>query len=293
MEAQVTAIIPTFRRTAQLLATLERILACDPKPSALLVHVDAGDEDTAPAVRARFAEQVGILESKSPIGPGGGRQRLIGEVRTLLFASFDDDSWPVDSDYFARGEKLMAKEPQTAVLTGVTTLTGESPPPSRNECRPAACFEGCGHFGRAVAFGKVSGYVPLRHAYGMEEADVALQLMDAGWQINRHDSLRVWHDTALTHHASAEINAAQIANTALKVFLRYPASWWPRGILQVINRIKYTLVVGRWRGAARGISSIPVHCWKYRRYRAKVMAETLAQAAALGQADRRKNIHPC
>lgn len=121
----------------------------------------------------------------------------------------------------------------------------------------------------------------MRHAYGMEEADVALQLLDRVWEILNVPDLWVYHDTGMEHHASAPVNAAQITNTALLAFLRYPINLRPFGILQTINRVKYAISVGRFRGIAKGLRDIPFACWKYRSARKSVKAETIQLARKL------------
>lgn len=286
MAEPITVMIPTWRRAARLLDTLEKIRACRPEPAATWIHVDAGDSETESAVKSRYGKAVGVVSSPVTVGPGGGRQRLLQEVQTPFFASFDDDSWPLDGDFFGRAVALMKARPPTAVLAAHVSMPGQPDPEASEEEIPVSCYEGCGHVGRTEAFQGVGGYVPLRYGYGMEEADVALQLMDKGWDLKKNGKLRVRHDSYLEHHADAGLNAAQIANTALRAFLRYPASWWPRGILQVANRVRYALSVGRWRGTAAGIASIPGHCWKYRQYRAPVTAATLTKAVALGSGRR-------
>jgi GT2 family glycosyltransferase len=152
---------------------------------------------------------------------------------------------------------------------------------------PAACSIACYQNGACVirreAFLATRGHLPLRHAYGMEEADVALQLLDAGWEILSTPALRVYHDTGLEHHASEAVNAAHIRNTALLAYLRYPVRYWPLGMLQVLNRARYAARMGRWRGIAKGFGQIPVALWKYRRERKPVRAATIALSRRLAR----------
>ena len=83
---------------------------------------------------------------------------------------------------------------------------------------------------RRDAFLQTAGYLPLRYAYGMEEVDLALQLLDRGWKIMAASELRVFHDTEMKHHSSPSVNAAQISNVGLLVFLRYPIRYWPLAV---------------------------------------------------------------
>jgi hypothetical protein len=88
----------------------------------------------------------------------------------------------------------------------------------------------------------------------------------------------------MQHHASQAVNAAQITNTALLAFLRYPIRLWPLGILQTLNRVKYAISVRRFRGILKGLWDIPFVCWKYRAARKPVKVETVKMARKLRSA---------
>jgi len=275
MNAPISVLIPTWRRVEQLCQVLGKILNTVPSPREILVHIDAGDSETAKCLIERFSDKVILIQSDVTQGPGGGRNRLLAAASQPYYASFDDDSWPLDKDYFAVACELLNQHENVGIITSVVCARGEVLPSRRPIIQLSSSFEGGGHIGRVSAFGEISGYVPLRYAYGLEEADVVLQLYDQHWQILRSGMLRVFHDTDLTHHAGAPINAAQIRNTGLKVFLRYPLTWWPVGMMQVINRVYYSLRNRRVTGVVSGIFSIPKICWTYRKYRKVVSSNTL------------------
>jgi GT2 family glycosyltransferase len=134
---------------------------------------------------------------------------------------------------------------------------------------------------RRSAFLQSLGYLPLEQAYGMEEADLALQLLDQGHSILRCPQLRVFHDTTPHRHADPATNAAHIRNTALLAFLRYPLSYWPLGIAQTARRVVYSLKCGRYRGIISGLASIPQTCWKSRHLRKPVHGNTVRLSRSL------------
>jgi GT2 family glycosyltransferase len=177
--------------------------------------------------------------------------------------------------------QVISENPNAGVLAFPINVRGQKPEHWPSTIQKASCFENCGCAIRREAFLQTRGFLPLRHAYGMEEADVALQLLDKGWEILNVPDLWVYHDTGMEHHASPQVNAAQITNTALLAFLRYPVSYWPLGILQVLNRVKYAISVGRYRGILKGLWDIPGACWKYRNERQPVRRETITLARAL------------
>lgn len=277
-------IIPTYRRDRQLAAALQWLFACNPAPAEVLIHVDAGDEETPKLLANKFPEKLHWVCASSTRGPGGGRNVLIEMAKTPWVVSFDDDSWPESPDFFDRLEKVIDANPKAAVLAFPIQVRGQKPSHWPAEIQPASCFENCGCAIRREAFLQTDGFLPLRHAYGMEEADVSLQLLDKGWQILNVPDLLVYHDTGMEHHASAPVNAAQITNTALLAFLRYPVKLWPLGILQTLNRVKYAIYMRRFRGIMKGIWDIPFACWKYRAARKPVKSETIHLARKLRSA---------
>ena len=276
-----SVIIPTYRRNNQLAVALHRLFDCNPAPAEVLVHVDAGDEETPKLLAGHLAGKVKWICASSTRGPGGGRNILMEMANTPWVVSFDDDSWPENPDFFERLGKMIAVSPKAGVLAFPINVRGQKPAQWPAEIQQASCFENCGCAIRREAFLQTDGFLPLRHAYGMEEADVSLQLLEKGWQILNVPDLWVYHDTGMEHHASAPVNAAQITNTALLAFLRYPITLWPLGILQTINRVKYAISVGRFRGILKGLLDIPFACWKYRSSRKPVKAETVPLARKL------------
>ena len=89
----------------QTLVTLEKYMTCCPRPDEIIVHVDFGGDDCRAAVVHAFPE-IRLLSSNTPVGPGGARNKLIAAARNEIVASFDDDSCPIDVDYFARLRQL-------------------------------------------------------------------------------------------------------------------------------------------------------------------------------------------
>ena len=280
----LSIVIPTFARPQKLAECLGRILAVKPETITLLIHVDAGDKETPKFLAGHFSGKVHWICASSRRGPGGGRKFLMEMAKTQWVVTFDDDSWPESLDFLKRLENVIAANPKAGVLAFPINVRGQKPSYWSPEIQQASCFENCGCAIRREAFLQTDGFLPLRHAYGMEEADVSLQLLDKGWQILNVPDLWVYHDTGMEHHASPQVNAAQITNTALLAFLRYPIRLWPLGILQTINRVKYAISVGRFQGILKGLLDIPFACWKYRAARKPVKAETIQLARKLRSA---------
>ena len=283
----ISVVIPTYRRLDELGTTLEQIKSCDPLPDEIIIHADSNDFDTLEYLMQKYPE-VRCIVSESQQGPGGGRNKLIELARNEYIASFDDDSWPVDPCFFQCAFELLEHNVRVAAVAcliietdGKTNLGDILPltPVTMDASKIASTvgFVGCGAILRKSAFMETTGYLPLKYAYGMEEVDVSLQLINNSWSILSASNLRVVHccDRS-SRHSDPFINSAQIRNTALLAFLRYPISYFPYGILQVVNRVVYCIRKLRLRGLLSGILSIPIACWRYRHERLPVSGETVS-----------------
>ena len=271
----VTAIVTAYRRIEQTLVTLARLRACRPPPDEILVHVDGGEEACAEALR-RAHPDLRVIVSRENIGPGGGRNKLVAAAAHELVASFDDDSYPLDEDYFARLAAIFRARPDAAVVGSQVFERGAEAGEARPVLWPAVNFLGAGATYRREAFLASGGYVPLPIAYGMEEVDLCIRLADRGERIYQSSWLRVYHDTDLAHHGDAGVTAGSIRNLALLAYLRYPARFWPYGALQLGRRLAWLVTAGRLRGIATGLAGIPAHLWRHRALRSPVRAATLA-----------------
>ena len=68
----ISIVIPTWRRPSSLVRTLGEILACQPGPAEVLVHVDAGDAETQSAIEPRFGHTVRWLQCETTKVPAAG-----------------------------------------------------------------------------------------------------------------------------------------------------------------------------------------------------------------------------
>lgn len=283
LTSEIAAIVTAHERVEQTLATLGVIQNCEPRPAEILVHVDANQQRCAEAIRAAFPE-VRVLLSGERIGPGGGRNRLISAARCALVASFDDDSYPIDSDYFARATELFQKHTDASVICAALYHRGETIALDARDAQWTADFCGGACVYRRSVFLDADGYVPLPIAYGMEEVDLALRLHARGARILTTSWLRVFHDTDLQRHSEARVTAGSIANVALLAYLRYPVSLWIVGLGQCLNRVFWLVRHRRFRGIFSGVAMIPSHLRAHRRYRMPLQYQAVRSYLALRRA---------
>ena len=276
----ITAIVTAYQRIELTLVTLEKIKACQPGPDEILVHIDANQTQSEIAIRQGFPE-ARIICSKEQVGPGGGRNKLIAVARNEFIASFDDDSYPLDTDYFGRALSLFETFPTASILCAAVYHQGEVIEPDRKVADWVSDFAGGACVYQRTDFQLTGGYVPLAIAYGMEEVDIALRLHARGGRILRTPWLRVFHDTDLKRHAHPEVTAGSIANLALLTYLRYPPSLWVVGIGQCIKRICWLIRNGRSKGVLTGIIRIPFYLKSHQTYRQQIESKLVRSYLAL------------
>lgn len=270
----VAVLIPTYNRGSAVFSVLEKIQACDPRPTEIWVHVDRADGILEIELHRQFP-RVGVLTSVTRLGPGGGRNRCFLACSAPYAVSFDDDLYPVDMDFFRRVEQLFLEHPNAAIFAASIWHRHEPEKARVDNLRLSPSYTGCGFAVRLAAYRVTRGLISRPVAYGMEETDLSLQLFAAGWHIYEAGDLRVFHDTDLKHHQSSEINAGAITNVGLFVFLHFPVLRWGIGLLQVGNRVWYSIRMRQFSGICSGLLRIPIECYHHRSYRQAIDWTTL------------------
>lgn len=283
----ITAIVPAFDKDRQTIDTLRRIFACDPPPDEVIVHVDANQISCAKQIQLAYPD-LKIIVSQSRIGPGGSRNRLIEACRHELVASFDDDSYPIDRDYFHRAQTIAERFPDASIVAATVYHRGELVEQDTPSAYWTADFSAGACIYRRKHFLEAKGYVPLPFAYGMEEVDLALRLHAGGGKILTTKWLRIFHDTDLSKHSNPAVTANSIANVALLTYLRYPASLWWIGFGQCMNRVLWLLRHRRWRGIAKGLVMIPSHLRNHNEYKMRVSGDRIKSYLSLRRAPLRQ-----
>ena len=267
-------MITAYRRVEDVLETIARIRSCSPAPEEVIVHVDGGEAKTAEAIAHAFPA-VRVLVSDRTVGPGGGRNALMAAATQPIVASFDDDSYPIDADYFARVQRLFDDFPEAGVVDAHVFHLNQSIELDVDHAEWVADFSGGACAYRRARFLETGGYVSLPIAYGMEEVDFGLRFHAAGGRILRSRRLRVFHNTDLARHGDATVTAASISNIALLAYLRYPRWLWAIAGGQCLRRMGWLLRHGRWRGIASGLIAIPRMIARYRQARRPITARAL------------------
>src|SRR3974390_1441513 len=121
---KITAMVPAFNRIGKCIETLSRIYDCVPRPAEVIVHVDADRQVYARKIKSAFPE-IKMLGSLNRLGPGGSRNKMIEAASYNLVASFDDDSYPLDSDYFQRVMQVADAVGDASIISAALYHPGE------------------------------------------------------------------------------------------------------------------------------------------------------------------------
>jgi glycosyltransferase involved in cell wall biosynthesis len=251
----VSVAIPAYRSGPVLRQTLERICACDPLPQEILLHGDGGWRPE-PELAESLPVPVRMFFSENRVGPGGGRHRLFQEAACEVVASFDDDSWPLDPDYFARAMAVMEAFPAAVVMSPAVYLKERPVLAILPEVALVRSFSGSASVTRRSLYVQLPGYVPVAEAYGVEETDLCLQAHAVGMQILSCPWLRAWHDRPSVDNQHTVL--PWIRNEVLLAGLRFPVMMQPWGWVRALRHVwRHRHEVGLAAGVRAMLSALP------------------------------------
>jgi len=259
----VSVAIPAHDNADTLAATLRRICQCLPLPQEILIHADGGWEVPG-SITEGLPVKVRVLASDQRVGPGGGRHRLFHEAACEIIASFDDDSWPLDPDYFAQAMAVMAAFPKVAVMSPAVYLREKPVLAPMLEASQVRSFEGSASITRRSMYLTLPGYVPVPAAYGVEEADLSLQIHAAGYEILSCPWMRAWHDRP--HADNRHSMLPWIRNEVLLAYLRFPRIGQPWGWVRALRHVwRHRHEIG-WGELTRELAMSLPHALGYQAY---------------------------
>lgn len=231
MTDQVSLVIITCNRRADLLHTLAIIQAT--QPASPVIVVDNASTDGTPQHVRRAFPQVTVIEAGENRG-AAGRTLGVQQARTPYVAFNDDDSW-WDAGSLGRAVELFAAYPRVACLAGQVLVGRQqaleptclhmraSPLPSMGLPGPAVLgFLCCGAIVRREAYLQAGGF-HRRFGVGGEETLLAIDLREAGWQCVYVDNLIVHHFPSPVRDRHGRL-VRQMRNELWTAWLRRPAA---------------------------------------------------------------------
>jgi GT2 family glycosyltransferase len=230
VEPRVGVVVITYRRRAEALAAVERLLALPEQPPVVLVDNGSGD-GTAEAARARFP-QIEVVALGANLG-AVGRNVGVDRLRTPYVAFCDDDTWWEPGALTSAADVLDAFPRLAVVNARIVVEPGGSDDPIVAELRdspvpgppwlpgPAlGSFLAGASVVRRSAFRAAGGF-SARLWLGGEEELLATDLLSAGWEICYLDRLVVHHRASKLRDAGLRRRVG-LRNTLWFIWLRRP-----------------------------------------------------------------------
>jgi GT2 family glycosyltransferase len=233
---KISAMITTHNRCEELRRTLTKLLELDPSADEILVCADGCTDGTIEMVRQGFPE-CRLLENKEPLGSIFSRDRMLRVAQSEIVASFDDDSYPLDKDFFAQLGRLFMEHHSAAVISfpeirdggacAHSTKSPSSPP------HLVSAYANCAAAMVRDIYLRVGGYpIFFKHAY--EEPDYALQCYASGYRVYFDARVRIRHHQSPKNRSSLSTHRFNARNELWSVLIRCP---FPQLIVVALFRI--------------------------------------------------------
>ncbi len=213
--------ITTFNRAGLLPKALAAARA-QSYPGLMVAVVDDGSTDATPGLRAGHPD-VRWERNEATRGYMACRNHLMQTAEADFYVSLDDDAWFLQGDEIAVAVARMQEDPAIGAIA-FDILSPDRPNQApRTPPEPATVFVGCGHVLRLAAVRAVGGYAPTPGAYGSEEKDLSLRLLDAGWAIVKLPGVHVWHEKAWNGRDWYPLHRSGVCNELVMTVRRCPA----------------------------------------------------------------------
>jgi GT2 family glycosyltransferase len=264
-------VIATRDRCQELTYSLERLVSLSERPQIVVVDNDSSDGSVEAARSFVGVEVVALPVNLGAAARTVGAQRL----NTEFLAFSDDDSWWT-SGSLSEATRIFDRHPTTALLMSRILLDDresedpfcaslrDSRLPTIGNLKSIVGFSACGVVMRRRAYLDVGGFLPVL-GIGGEEALLAIDLMEAGWNCAYADELVVHHrpSPARNHR---ERNRRVARNRLWSAWLRAPARDLAVETLDVLAH--------RSSGSARGVLDAILGWREVRHLRRPISGET-------------------
>src|SRR4029079_8717640 len=142
--------------------------------------VDDASADATPSVRPEFPT-VSWERFATNQGYVRARNKMMLSAPEDYYVSLDDDAWFLATDEIALAVDYLESHPKVAAVA-FDILSPDRPDANgRGKKTLVALFIGCGHVFRLSLVKRLGGYGQFPGSYGVEEADLCLRLIDAGY----------------------------------------------------------------------------------------------------------------
>ena len=192
---KVTVIIPTRNRKNVLYNTLLKLQGLNDPMMEILVYDDASEEDFTKELKKPFP-QIKFMRSEMRVGPCELRNRMIKEASGKYIIGLDDDSYFVDKESYEKATKLIEESLSNVGLIGFKILVKDAVqfPTAKKEGQYLSCeFLASGFIAKKSMLLQVGGFDSFIMRAG-EERDLAIRILDAGWDILQVNDIEIFHE---------------------------------------------------------------------------------------------------
>jgi GT2 family glycosyltransferase len=241
---RASVVVITRDRRPEVMHSLARLLALPERPPVILVDNDSSD-GTAEAVEEQYPAVDVVRLSRNR----GAAARTVGveRARTPYVAFSDDDSWWA-AGALERAADVLDRSPRLGVLAArvlvgpddrLDPVCGEMRDSPLGEVPGAGPrvlgFVACGAVVRRSAYLQVGGFHP-RYGVGGEEALLALDLTDRGWDCAYVEGVVAHHHPSPVRDRSAR-RVRELRNDLWTLWLRRPLRGALPGTARVLARV--------------------------------------------------------
>lgn len=245
----ISLMITTRNRSADLARTLGVIRGLDPQPEEVLITADGCTDDTEEVVesekRKGVINNIRLILNKAGRGSVASRDRMMREAKGDLVLALDDDSYPEQVDCLKTLQDLFERNTNLAIAT-FPQRTDEYPDSlsqeNFGEAHATRSFPCSGACLRVSTYLSLRGFEPMFfHMY--EEPDYALQCVAAGWGVLYTPALTIRHHWTGSGRSELRNHHRHARNELWSTVMRCP---FPQMLLMIPWR-----VISQARFAAR------------------------------------------
>lgn len=261
-----SVMITTRNRCDDLRHTLSRLQSMDPQPLEILVCADGCTDGTVQMVTTGYPA-VTLMINKAGSGSVPARDRMLRTARGEWVMSLDDDSYPLDVNFFSKVGHVVQRHPEVSVFTFPEQRDGGNyPSPTKTPQAPGhyvSAYPNCAALMNREDYMTTGGY-PTFFVHAYEEPDYALQLCGRGKSVWFEPSLSVRHHLSDQNRSSLRTHHLHARNELWSVWMRCPALWLPLvALFRIARQFQHACTQGAgwvlreplwWLDSLRGVS---------------------------------------
>lgn len=220
-------MISTRDRRADLELTCAKLLSLQPPAHEVIICADGCLDGTVEMLASKFP-QFSVHQNDRPMGYMYSRDRLLRLAHGDVVLSIDDDSYPLQRDFFRELARAFAEHPEAAVVVFPELRDGNAfSAPDKTDRSPGhyvSAYANCAAAMRRKFYLERSGF-PVFFTHMYEEADYALQCYAAGAAVWFEPTLAVRHHVSKINRRPLQRHQFNARNELWSVWLRCPWPW--------------------------------------------------------------------